>query len=244
MGSAEMNHQDLLRDVYNPVSFYGSKERSELPQYNGKDTHFTEYASGRSDGQVDSSGGEDSYADDSEKDGSSAEEEEGQYATLESVGSKYPIDSEYRNEAQDVNVIEFKDTVHATPYHFPSFPTYYQGDGGEASQYPTGMTSDYKQEKYEEEDTGGKSYTYPPYASYAPTSMPSKPRDMPYPYSIPPPPPMPAGAHQQLCWGGYGPPEQTQSMPTGKAGVFLCNRELWTKFNNFVTEMIVTRHGR
>jgi hypothetical protein len=225
------------------MAFYGSKEESDLPQYNGRDTHFTEDASGRADGHVDSSAGEESYADDSEKDGSSAEEEEGQYATLETVGSKYPTGNEYRNESHGVNVIEFKDTVHATPYQFQPYQPYYQGEG-QTNEYPSDLNPEYKQEKYDNDEDAHYegNYTYPPYLGYAPGNITHKPRDAPYPYNMPPS--LPPGAHQPLCYGAYGPQEPIHSLASGKAGVFLCNRELWSKFHTHITEMIVTKQGR
>ncbi|XP_045182257.2 T-box transcription factor T-like [Mercenaria mercenaria] len=244
MGSVDLHSQDLLREAYNHVGLYGNKDESDMPQYDGKDTHFTEDASGRADGHVDSSGGEESYADESEKDGSSADgDEEGQYATLETVGSKYPAGNEFRNATQDVNVIEFRDTVHAMPYHFQPFPTYFHGDSVK-HPYPASLHPAYKQETYDNEEDihGGDTYSYPPYGSYSAGHSVQKPRDAPYGYAIPPP--LPTAAQQQHGWGAYGHQDPAQSSPTGKAGVFLCNRELWSKFHNHITEMIVTKQGR
>lgn len=48
---------------------------------------------------------------------------------------------------------------------------------------------------------------------------------------------------QQWVYGG--PPPPAMPMPgQSKAAVFLCNRELWTRFHQHTTEMIVTKQGR
>lgn len=246
MGTADLHPPDLLREAYNHVALYGGKDSSAMPQYSGKDIHFTEDTSARSDGHVDSSGGEESYVEDSEKDGSNDDcEEEGNYTTLETVGTKYSESNDYRNSSQDVNVIEFKDTVHATSYHFQSVPTYYHGEG-DVHTYPTGVVhTTYKNEKYEHEEeiNGNDGYCYQPYGSYPTGHVIQKSRDVPYGFGMLPSPST-SVQHQNVSngWGGFGP--QSQSSSSEKAGVFLCNRELWAKFHTHITEMIVTKQGR
>ena len=39
-------------------------------------------------------------------------------------------------------------------------------------------------------------------------------------------------------------PSEAHNPTAGKAGVFLCNRDLWEKFHRHITEMIVTKQGR
>lgn len=240
---------------YSGKDFNGSKADEEMPQYSGNDIHFTEDALGRVDGQVDSSGGEESYcADDNDKDGgSSANDEEEQYAVLETVGSKYMY-APVGDATQETNVIEFKNTVHATPYNLQPCPTYFHSDGN-IIPYPTALHPAHKQEKYTDDGDVGKSgqegYNFPSYTSYvdvhdlqksrdnpyAGGQDLRKPRDAPYGYG------MPVAHHQHAGngWGGFNHPSQPT---TGKAGVFLCNRELWSKFHTHITEMIVTKQGR
>lgn len=58
---------------------------------------------------------------------------------------------------------------------------------------------------------------------------------------------LPDGHHLQVQDHQLVHPEgipQTNMIPHGKAAVFLCNRELWTKFHQHQTEMIITKQGR
>lgn len=265
-------------ESYNDAAFNGSKADEEMPQYNGKDIHFTEDALGRADGQVDSSGGEESYcADDNDKDGgSSANDGEEKYAILETVGTKYIYNP---GATQEENVIEFKNTVHATSYNLQPFPPYFHSDGN-MIPYPAPLHPVYKHEKYADDDDEGKcgheGYNFPSYTTYGHAGGHDlqklrgnpyagghdlqKPRDNPYagghdlhksrdnPYAgghdLQKPHDTPYGygmsvSHHQHVGNGWG-----DQPTTGKAGVFLCNRELWSKFHTHITEMIVTKQGR
>lgn len=204
--------------------------------------------------QVESSSGEDSYsADEKDKnsppDGEEAEDD-GQYATLETVDAKYlsnSIDNLYKATSHDVNVIEFKDTIHAQPYSLETMPTYFPEEssavnGHVTESVPQGQAFGEAQEfiKYEKyngaEDPSHErdAVNYGPY-SFAPQSLEAaKSRETSYAY------PLPVVKHAAADNWAYG----NTMAPASKAAVFLCNRELWAKFHTHTTEMIVTKQGR
>lgn len=245
---------DLIKTSYEHASFYTSQDKSDMPQYTGKDTLFTENATGRTDGHVESSSGEESYStDDNDKDGSSSPEAEGsQYATLESVDTKYLSNSTnniYRNVSQEVNVIEFKDTVHATSYDLPQIPNYYHHHDEEVqSPFQVNMHHTYKADKYESEEESPSSdrppYGYTPYGVFNGSGEAHKHHDSSYGYQVLPPTTSTATSTVSNGWGGHPIRYQQLQVSPGKAGVFLCNRELWSKFHAHTTEMIVTKQGR
>ncbi|KAL4218122.1 hypothetical protein ACF0H5_022858 [Mactra antiquata] len=255
MSDSSSSPPEIIKGTYDHANFYASTNKDDMPKYTGKDTLFTEDATGRVDGHVESSSGEESYSTDyNEKDGSSSPENDGgHFATLESVDTKYMTSSAnniFRNVAQGVNVIEFKDTVHATSYDIPSMPTYFHHQDGELpNPYQVGLQHAYKPIKYETEEdspsTDRCSYGYSSYGGFNGTADLHRQNESPYGYPVLPPTST-HGTPSPLSqgWDSYNVRDQPLPVYPGKAGVFLCNRELWSKFHTHTTEMIVTKQGR
>ncbi|KAH3897206.1 T-box transcription factor T-like [Dreissena polymorpha] len=176
-------------------------------------------------------------------------------------------------QIEDVNVIEFKDKVQAQVYSIDALSHYYQPSepGHQTSSEAGHVTSDmstyleqhhYKYPRYDEVDGGipamtsshvRNHVTYPstharyPYYSDSNADIEhdrnadgmsvERRHEAPYGYPLVS---EKASPHQ---WVYGGPPPLVLPGPS-KAAVFLCNRELWTRFHQYTTEMIVTKQGR
>ncbi|XP_052761830.1 T-box protein 1-like [Mya arenaria] len=295
------NDVGMLRDTYDSGSGYYSAKgeplppTTELPRYHGRDGLFTEdHVTGRGEAQVESgSSGEDSYiAEDGEAEtyshGSEGDEGEGsgRYATLETVNSAYLTgaatgnvnDNVYRNvsQAQDVNVIEFKDHITAKPYNLNAMSHFYPSIPGDHSlnYHDPNPQHSYRYDKYDEVD-GTPTPPPPSVAVQQRGNLVSGYHPVPTTGHVEPHSPYTCnsnggisgntdGIHMEKRtelppqayayqtekvenWQYGGAPQMTlaqQPEASSKAAVFLCNRELWSRFHVHTTEMIVTKQGR
>jgi len=167
---------------------------------------------------------------------------------------------------QDTNVIEFKEGLVAQPYSLEGLQQFYTSGPGPYT-YPD-IAATYKYDKYDEVD--GSAPHQPALSTaharslptYLPASSAHAPAHMSYPYH---------STHDNIGVNGNGlmvekrleappqyvsytsdKPEETWAYSggappvpsTGKAAVYLCNRNLWSRFHANTTEMIVTKQGR
>jgi len=161
------------------------------------------------------------------------------------VDAKYlnsPTYTLYRPASQDVNVIEFKDTIHAQPYALDNVAQFYHPES--AATHAAGIAQTgpiypdvqhFKYEKYSDTETPSPTREQPNFSPYSYSGIDIvKPREPTYGY------PLQVMKHAAPEAWGYG----NHLTPSSKAAVFLCNRELWSKFHAHTTEMIVTKQGR
>ena len=264
MASPAVMQNDLMRQAYfsGQNDYFGDKSNSgyfedkssaRFPEQSDSALFVEEEGIRRFEGQNESSSGDDSYcADDvdKDKDDNSSTDEDGQFATLQTVNAKF-LSSNVFNNSQFGNP-GFPDTAESPQQRFQDFQnipvTLYQtqspeSQATEAQAYGTPLQ--YHNPKYGSPEEPQQRVTSYPYQYPVEIKQ-----EVPY---FPPPPGSlltnghvsPRGSGAQVApsesWG-YGP--NVQGAHEGKAGVFLCNRELWSKFHTHQTEMIVTKQGR
>ena len=239
--------------------YYDEKSKSGVPQQNeGGDIFAEEEASRHCEGPNESSGDDSYSADDADKDKGqdySGSDDDGQFTTLQTVSGTYLTQNSYRSPPAPSS---------QNSYRSPPAPSYTHSDYGySADQSPQQLTraGDYQnipvalyQNKTEPSPT--LNYGSPPQGGTQNYNDNSSQRN-PFPYHFPVEikqeiPYYPTSTNGIAARRGTGAPTpenwgygaNMEGQHASKACVFLCNRELWSKFHAHETEMIVTKQGR
>ena len=229
--------------------YFEGKANGGLPQRTEGGAIFAEEEASRHlEGPNESSSGDDSYsADDADNDkgNNSSSDDDGQFTTLQTVSASY-LPNSYRSPSTYARS-DYNDISERSPQQQLS-------RSGDFQNIPVALY----QSKTEAAPT--LNYGSSPHGSgqggaqeYADGSCQRNPFPYHFPVEIkqevPYYPPTPNGVAARLGTGvptaetwGYGPNIEGQHL--SKACVFLCNRELWSKFHAHETEMIVTKQGR
>lgn len=258
MRDAYYNEQsDYYNDKFNS-GYFEDKSRGGLTQPSDGGALFVEEeASRRLEGPNESSSGDDSYsADDADrdKDDNSCSDDDGQFATLQTVNANYMTTNGF-NSAQSYAQNEFPEASTVSPQarfqNFQNIPvTLYQSrtlDSDPASGLNYGSPPNYhghevKSDHVEDSQLRGQfPYHFPVEIKqeipYYPPAVGSLAANGHVSHRE-------TGASSSSAPEGWSYGANMQGPHDGKAGVFLCNRELWSKFHAHQTEMIVTKQGR
>ena len=237
----------FYNDKFNNGYFEEKSSRGLTQRAEGGVLFVEEEASRHLEGPNESSSGDDSYnADDvdKEKGSNSCSDDDGQFTTLQTVSANYLTTNSYSSP--------------------PSYArNAYNGISPDSQQLP--RSGDFhnipvtlcQSRTLKTEPIPALNYGSPPNCSGGQDGKPESYQRAPFPYQLPVeikqevpyfPPPLNghvAGRGSAVptpgTWG-YG--TNVDEPHGGKAGVFLCNRELWSKFHVHETEMIVTKQGR
>ena len=244
---AYYNDQNEYYEDKSNSGYFEDKSGSRLLQQNENSLFVEEEVGRRLEGQNESSSGDDSFCNEDTDEGredASSPDDDGQFATLQTVSSRYlnrNFAEEVYNSAQAFEQNEYPKSDDPTQQRFHDF-----------QNIPVTLYQTQDRETYESPQSYNEKYPTPDDPRQVVTS---------YPYQFPvevkqevqyfsPPNSLSTNEHISprgtgaLVNEGWGYGASMQGLHDGKAGVFLCNRELWTKFHAHQTEMIVTKQGR
>ena len=261
MASAALMQSEMLKEAYyngqseyyqdkSSGGYFDDKSGDRLTQHDENGIFVEEAVGRRLEGQNESSSGDDSFGEEinKEREDNSSADDDSQFATLQTVNAKY-MDRHLSDVAfSGANSYEqdgYRKSVESAQQRYLDFPnvpvTLYQSDEVDAAPMQSYRPPSSYNDKYETGDNSRQVV-----AAY------------PYQFPVEIKQEVPYGPHSNIVLGndpvsrGTAPPihdnwgysANMQSQHEVKAGVFLCNRELWAKFHTHITEMIVTKQGR
>jgi hypothetical protein len=237
MESTDIDIQDLLTEACGQGPFFNG--HSDMPNHLQNVENISYFPEGNlmsAGGGIFVCGGEESNT------GMTVSSNVKNYGHIMTPGaafSTYSSPGECYNDVQSSNVSRSGDPIHVTQCPVQATSSAYHQGESETRAYHDVQYKSYFEDYHKERTNNCGAFISPHCSSNKSEQINERQSGAPYAFTESPSSTMCISQHFRS-----GTNSRSQCMASKQACVFLCNRELWSKFHNLTTEMIVSRRGR